>query len=121
MSHEPSGLVGDAKHAVELVSAHALLAGAHEMHGQEPLVERNLRALEHGADSHRELLAAFGALVEAGAVSLALERSNAGRVGIAAVRADNAVGSTLRFKMLAGLVGIVENRVVECGGHGLLL
>jgi hypothetical protein len=40
--HEPSGLVGHAQHALHLLGGDALLAGAHQMSGQHPLVQADL-------------------------------------------------------------------------------
>ena len=40
--HEPSGLVTDVQRAVELVGGNALLAGAHQMEGLQPLVQGDL-------------------------------------------------------------------------------
>src|SRR5689334_9548749 len=52
--------------------AHALLAGAHQEHGQHPLVERYLGTLHDGADRDGELPPAVVALDHAGTVRLAL-------------------------------------------------
>jgi hypothetical protein len=60
---EPRGLVGDAKHAVQLKRADALLGGGKQVSRIEPLVQGNVRSLEHGADRHRERLAALVALI----------------------------------------------------------
>src|SRR5690242_1691313 len=73
MRHEPCGLIGDAEHVVNLVRADRLLAGAHQMHGHQPFIERNLAALEHGADSDRKLFPAIAALPQARPMRLALE------------------------------------------------
>src|SRR5258708_7323368 len=43
---EPSRLVRDAKGAMQLVGADALFARRHEAEGEQPLVERDMRALE---------------------------------------------------------------------------
>src|SRR3954447_8800013 len=64
MRHEPSRLVAKAQHTVELVGAGPLLARGHQVRGQEPLVQRDVRALEDGADRGRELATALPALVQ---------------------------------------------------------
>lgn len=89
VSHEPRGLVGDAKRAVELVGADALLGRAHQVRRQHPLVKGHLRALKDRADRHRVLAAAVAAEIQARAVRLALQLRLAIRA--AAVRADRAI------------------------------
>ena len=42
VAHEPSGLVGDAEHTVDLMGAHAFLAGRQHVGREQPLVERHL-------------------------------------------------------------------------------
>ena len=54
----PSRLVGDSQGALELVGAHALLALAHEVDGEEPLTERQVRAVHDCVGRHAELVAA---------------------------------------------------------------
>src|SRR5665213_531535 len=68
MAREPCRFVGQPEHAMDLVGADALLAANHQMQDQQPLVERDMRALKHGADRDGELLLAALALVDAGAV-----------------------------------------------------
>src|SRR5690348_4374931 len=50
---------------MKLVGTHALLAGAKQMIGQQPLMKRNMRVLEDRTNCHREFLAASGALPHA--------------------------------------------------------
>src|SRR5207302_2050385 len=85
--------------------------------GGQPFRERELAALENGLDRHRELLAAGVALVDAGAVGLALKLGHV-LGGNAAVRADWAMGPNPSLKPFAGEVIILENRVLQVGGHG---
>ena len=40
--HEPGGLVGHAKHSMELVAGHAFLAGGQEMCSEQPFVKRDV-------------------------------------------------------------------------------
>ena len=69
---KPRRFVADAQHTVDLMRADSLLAGGHKEQRGKPLGERNLAELEHGLDRDRELLTAGCALVQAGAMGLAL-------------------------------------------------
>src|SRR5712691_2240980 len=89
MAEEPRGLVRDLQCAVHLMRRNALLARTHEVDGLEHLRERNMSALENGADRHAMLATAVLALVEAGASCLALELG--GSADHAAMGADRAV------------------------------
>src|SRR5207244_530445 len=75
--HEPRRFIGHAKHALDLFAADALFARGHQRRGQQPFIEANLGALEHGAHRYRELVAAMAAVVHAGAVRLALKLADA--------------------------------------------
>lgn len=68
--HEPRGLVGHAKHALKLLGRNALLGRADQVIRIDPLVQRNLGVLKHGADSHGVLLGAVSAGQKAGADAL---------------------------------------------------
>src|ERR1700730_17054045 len=75
MAHEPRGPVGaKAKHAPELMRAHTLLAGAHEVRGKEPLMHWNVRTFVNRANRGGELLHAFTAAIETMAGSFANDR-----------------------------------------------
>lgn len=115
VAHEPRGFVGHANHAVDLMGGNAFLAGSHQFDGEQPLIERDFGAFKDGANRDGELLAAFGALVQAGAVRLASKGFDLLRVCIAAMRANGAIGPALRLKMNAGGVGIGIDRVIESG------
>ena len=52
---------------MELVGADALLGASKQVDRLQPLVQRNVAALEDGADRDRELLAAVTALADADA------------------------------------------------------
>jgi hypothetical protein len=54
----------------------AFLAGGHQEQRGEPLGQRNFAALEYGFDCDRELLAAFVAMIQAGAMRTSLELSH---------------------------------------------
>src|SRR3954466_817436 len=87
------------------------------MDGENPFVQRDMRPLKHRADSHREGLAAFLALVDAGASGLALELRDAGAIDVAALRAMRAIGPKDGLQMLPRLVGIVIDRIGEVDGR----
>src|SRR5882724_12039187 len=106
MEHEPRSLVGDAKGPMQLMGAHALLTTAQEVDGLEPLMQRDMAALEKRADRNREVAAALllAAGVQAGAMLIASDLAD---VEGAAMRADRTVRPTDRFKMLPGFFGVV--------------
>jgi hypothetical protein len=93
------------------MGADALLAGAHKVRGEQPLVERNLGAFEHSANGDGILLAASVALDEAGAVGLAFKALLI--VARTTVRANRAVRPMQGFEILASLVGVLEARCKE--------
>src|ERR1700730_6703533 len=72
MLHKPCGFVSYLQRAVELVGADALLAAGHQMRGLEPLVQRDMTALEYGPDRHCELTLGWAAAPQAGATALDL-------------------------------------------------
>ena len=65
MAHEPSGLIGHAKHSAQLMAADAFLAAGQKVSGVYPLVQLDLAVSEHGPDRDREGLLALAALVDA--------------------------------------------------------
>lgn len=77
--HEPSGLVGDAEHPAKLRRRHALLGSCHQVEAKDPLGKRNVAALHDRADRDREVLPAAVALMQTGAVALALQARDAVR------------------------------------------
>jgi hypothetical protein len=109
MAEEPRRLVGHADHAADLKRAHALLARHHQMRGAQPFVQRHMRALIERPDRDREGLATGVALIEAGAVALALH--GRGLANDAALRADRPFRPQPSFKPCAGLVLVVEDGV----------
>src|SRR3546814_3872544 len=52
VAHEPSSFVGDAEHTLDLLCAHALLAGAKQMIAEQPFVKGNLRAFKDRSEEH---------------------------------------------------------------------
>lgn len=113
--HEPRGFVGDADHALDLLRAHALLRCSHEMRAENPLVQADLGALEHGADRHGKLLAAVVALVQASAVLLATKGGSVLRM---AMRANRTMRPKRLFEMSASGVRVVVNRIGDIELHG---
>src|SRR5690606_33948027 len=97
---------------------HALLRRGQNERSLEPLVERDMAALEHRADLNRELLAARFALV----VALAALHG-AGSLQSAAVAASPTASPDQRLKPRAGLAGVLEDGVVQgiALGHGHLI
>jgi hypothetical protein len=65
MQQEPRGLLGDTDFLRQLQAGHALASGDEQIHGVEPLVERDVRPLHHGASADREILIALVAPVVA--------------------------------------------------------
>jgi hypothetical protein len=90
MRQEPCGLQRDAEDTMQLVGAHALLAGAQQVHCLQPDMQFDMAGLEDGADLDSEGFAAGVAFVDANAGALALQRP--ALVNDAAVRAWPAVG-----------------------------
>src|SRR5258708_28446806 len=120
MGHKPSGTVGaKAEHSPKLMRAHSLLGRAHEMRSEQPLMQRDMRALIQRAHGGRERLLAGAALVQTGARALALEFG--GLVYGATMRADWAIRPTELFEVSAGGFFVSENRVCEIAGHGQFL
>jgi hypothetical protein len=102
---EPCGLQGDAQGPVELVAAHALLGGAEQRDRLEPQPQRDVAALEHGADLHGEGLAARVAVVDPDAGGLAAELLDAG--------ADRAVRPELGLHPGVGGFLVVEPGIAQ--------
>jgi len=110
VGHKPGRLVGHTEHALKLLRAHALLAGAHQVAGLQPDVKLDLAGLEHSADRDGELLAALSALVQAGAMGGAGELVEL--VDHSAVRTDDAIGPAQTFKVRARGFFVLEVRLV---------
>lgn len=84
---EPRRLVSYAQHAVQLVAAKAFLAGAEQMHRLELQVQRDMRALKHGAYRDAELAFAWVATPQTEPAALHLRNA----IRAAALRANRAV------------------------------
>ena len=117
MAHEPRGLQGDAESTVELIAAHALLAGGQERNRLEPDVQRHMAGLEDRPDLDGEWLAAGPALVDADAGAFASKGS--GTVDGTAMRADRAIRLDVGLDPRIGSGLIVETGIAENRGHGL--
>src|SRR5258708_7104433 len=111
MAHEPSALVGYAEHPVNLVRAHTFLARRHKLKREDPLVERYVRSLEHGAYGDGELSLAPLALIEPRALTLAAQRIC--RTDHTAMRAYWTFRPQQCFKPRASGVRIPKDRIVE--------
>lgn len=115
MAHKPARFVRNAQHSVQLVGAHCGLGRAHEVSCQEPFVQRYLGTLIDRPYSHRELLAAGIALIDALTVRLALQlRSFVYRTTMWTFWT---IGPAGLFKVRAGFVFILENGIAD--NHGL--
>src|ERR1700674_6076980 len=58
MAHEPSRLVADAEHAMDLMPRNTLLRSRHQEQRHQPFRERDLAFLKNGFDLDGELLTA---------------------------------------------------------------
>src|SRR5271166_1328029 len=92
---------------------HAFLGRGHEMERKNPLVERDFAVLHHGSDRDAKGRVALVAPVDAGASGLAGKLRGPAGVGVSAMTTDRAVWPVEPFQMLAGLVGVCEDRVGE--------
>jgi hypothetical protein len=104
MHHEPNRLVADSGHAVNLVSAHSLLAGAEQIRSKKPAVQGNVGILEDSSDSNAELLTAPVALPDTftdGLLGTGAGFQFAGVVDFSAVGADRTIGPADGFVKLA--------------------
>jgi hypothetical protein len=84
LEHEPRGFLGHADLRGQLEAADPLPGCHQQIHGVEPLMERDVRPLEDGSRPHREV-----ALTGVTAVEAALARGDP--LGLVAGRADGAV------------------------------
>src|SRR5450432_41698 len=106
VGHEPCGLVSDAEHAVNLVRTDGLLASAHEMHSEQPLIQCDLGIREYGSDDHGELLAAVFALHQARTACFAVELVVIAQD--AAMWAYRTVRPAQSLKVFAGFVSVLK-------------
>lgn len=116
MAHEPRGFVRQADHAVKLMRAHSLFAGAHQMRRQKPFRHRDMRAFVNRADRSRELLPAVFAVIPARPHGLAAQRRYA--VKGAAERAIATLRPADRFEVRPRLIKVRENRVRKINSRG---
>lgn len=114
VAHKPRRLVGNAEQAADFAGAHSLLARAKQVIAEQPLMQRNFGALEHGTHGNGELLAANVALNKSRAVLLVAQ---AWRVIRTALRADRAVRPVQPLKVLAGCIGVPEGEDQSLGSH----
>ena len=100
---------------MDLVGRHAFLAGGHKEQRGKPLGQRDLAALQHGADRDGELFAALVALIQASTVRLAFKHGDLLSLGVAAMRANgtirpNAASSHSRASVSSVKIGFLEVR-----------
>ena len=63
MAHKPCSFEGYAEDPVKLVARNTLLRRGHECHRLQPIAQRYMARLEHGADADGEGLVALVAFV----------------------------------------------------------
>ena len=97
MLHPPGGIVLDAEVTRELHCRQALLALREQKGGEEPLGQREFRAMEDGAGCQRGLMMAFMALVYLATVQCAAR-------GVATCRANKALWPTQPVECLLALL-----------------
>jgi hypothetical protein len=110
---EPRGLQTDAENAVQLVGAHAFLAGTHQMHCLQPDMQLDVAGLEDGPDLDGERLAASVALIDPDAGAVTFQRSalvdNAAMRARAPVRPESPfhepIGGFIAMEMCGGKDG----------------
>ena len=108
--HKPCALERNAKRAVQLIRANALLARRDQEDRLQPETQGNVAGLEDRPDLDRERLAAVVALVRADARTFAIHRAVA--LDAAAMRADGAFRPDTRFDESVSGFFVVK----VCGG-----
>ena len=111
LEHEPCRLLGDADLFGELHGGDALARRGQQVHRIDPLVQRDVAALEDGARPHREVLFALVAAVKA-----ASTRRDA--LAEPAHGAARAIGPKAFFEVDARRLGIGDQREQLEGGYG---
>ena len=120
MGQEPRGLHAAIKRALDLSSAHPLLAGADQLDRLEPEPQREVAILEDRADPHGKGLATGIALAEAGSARLALKPADLRRINIAAMRTNRPVRPQHRLYIGEGRFFVMKVGRGQNGlGHGL--
>ena len=100
--HEQGTLVAHARHALNLLGAHAFLAGARGSEREAPVLEGNRAVLHDRADAHRVLLFAAPAAPQEPLAPLARRIPHLVHVGIATARAAGGVAPPLALHVLHG-------------------
>lgn len=109
LCHKPRSLVRQTNHAMKLMGAHALFAGAHEMRRQQPFRHWNVRPLIDRADCRREFLSAVFAVKPTRPHGFSAQRGDP--VNHAAVGAIRTSRPADRLEMLPGSFRVREDRV----------
>ena len=115
MGHEPSCLVGDVQHAVELMGADALFARRHQVEAQNPFAQRDMAALHDGAVRDCEVAPAIVALMQADPVQLALKPRDA--LDRSTVGAERTIRPPDSLHVLPGGGFVMKDGVGQVGGH----
>lgn len=111
MRHEPCGLESYSQGSVELIRADSPLRRAHQVDCREPDVKGDVAVLEDGPDPDSEPLSAYVALVEALAVTLAVELADA--FDRAAMWADRTVGQRQDSTYAASSLWDLGSEIIE--------
>jgi hypothetical protein len=118
VAHEPSGFIGTEAHiTIELQSAHAFLAGQHEVRNLEPVPQRFVGVLENRSGDVRE---AIGNPISA-IHTFPLEGHCFEPIDVAAsaARTADAFGPTARNEIDAARI-LVGEQFIELGGRQLV-
>src|SRR5216683_6526831 len=112
MQHEPSGFLCHSESAMQFVRANPIFAAHDEPQGGKPLLQRDRRILEYGADLERELL--LGMFLVAAVDPRLFEIGNL--LGAASRAAHLAIGPAHESHELAAVVEVAEeeNCLLEC-------
>jgi hypothetical protein len=116
VTKEPRGFQTATKSALQLTSADAFLAAAHEVHGLQPNPKRHVAGLKNGAHADGIRLFAGIALVQARTGGFAVQLANA--LSAFAVKAYRAMRPEFGFHIRESGFFIVEMLGGKCGLHG---
>src|SRR4051812_20175613 len=100
----PSGFHAAAERSLKLAGRNAFLGRAKQMDRLKPEPQRQMAILENRANPNREWLAAGIALAETGARGFALKPPDLAGIGIAAMRASQAIGPKLGFDVIESVL-----------------
>lgn len=97
VAQKPCRLHAAIEHSLNLASADAFLARAHQVNDLKPQVQGQVRGLKNGPHAHRERLFAGIAFVQARTGRLAVQTADLGVIRVPAVRTRRAIGPQCGF------------------------